>query len=317
MLILVVEDSKMIAKSLRRKLEAMGHEVALAEDGQAAVDWFISGKPDLIVMDIEMPVMNGFDAARKIRAIEDEEGDEGAWTPIVFLTATDTVDNLLSSLEAGGDDFLPKSANELILGAKIGSMGRISNILKRMRALTTVNRSLTKDAGTDVLTTLPNRRALEAKMDQINAKGAEFFAVMMIDVDNFKLYNDSLGHEAGDRCLEKLGKEIGNLAEDLGDNAFAARYGGEEFTFILQGVEREEALDIANSICMSIESLGIYNTKNGSRSVVTVSIGVSGRMSGKSVQDYLKAADIALYEVKKSGRGHAKWTDVNFRNKPS
>lgn len=308
MLILVAEDSKMIAKGLRRKLETMGHEVSLAEDGQQAVDFFLSGKPDLIIMDIEMPVMNGFDASRKIRALEDEHGDEGAWTPIVFLTATDTVDNLLSSLEAGGDDFLPKSANELVLGAKIGSFGRISNILKRMRALTRVNLTLTKDAGTDALTNLPNRRALDLRLEQIDArKSNKPYAIMMIDVDNFKLFNDSLGHASGDKCLEKLGQELAALAGDLGARAFAARYGGEEFAFILEGAGREEALDLANSICMSVESLSIAHPKNNGRPFVTVSVGVAGPIAGQGVHDSLKLADGALYEAKKGGRAHARW----------
>lgn len=308
MLILVAEDSKMIAKGLRRKLESMGHEVALAEDGQAAVDWFISGKPDLIVMDIEMPIMNGFDAARRIRAIEDENGDEGAWTPIVFLTATDTVDNLLSSLEAGGDDFLPKSANELILGAKIGSMGRISNILKKMRALTSDNLSLTKDAGTDALTKLPNRRSLDARLDQMDARGgSDQFAIMMVDVDHFKIYNDSLGHGAGDRCLASLGKELAVLAKDIGPSAFAARYGGEEFAFLVEGIGREEAMDVANCLCMSIESMGIAHPKNNNHPFVTVSVGVSGRLPGMGIRESLKAADAALYAAKEGGRAHARW----------
>lgn len=311
MLILLAEDSKTLAHALRKKLMAMGHEVALAEDGQAAVDWFVSGHPDLIVMDIEMPRMDGFDAVRKIRSIESKQSEGGAWTPVVFLTATDTVQNLLTAIEAGGDDFLPKTAPDQVLGAKIAAMARISSLMKNMKKLTSENKTLAKEAGTDAMTTLPNRRALEALMDELDRRDGKDskknLSLMMIDVDNFKKYNDANGHAAGDKCLAVVGRELARQALSLGEGAFAARYGGEEFAVILDGGSRETAMRAAWGICAAIEGAGVLHPNNGKSPVVSVSIGVSGRAPGMMSRDVIKVADTALYAAKEAGRAQAVW----------
>jgi diguanylate cyclase (GGDEF)-like protein len=311
MLILLAEDSKTLAQALRRKLEGMGHEVAHAMDGQAALDWYATGHPDLVVMDIEMPRMDGFEAARRIRALESKRGDAAEWTPIVFLTATDTVQNLLAAIEAGGDDFLPKTAPDQVLGAKIGAMARISALMQKVKKLSHENKALAKEAGTDAMTTLPNRRALDNFLDKIDKRDARQskrgLSIMMIDVDHFKNFNDMLGHAAGDDCLERVGSELAALVEDMPAGAFAARYGGEEFVVVLDGGSREEAMACAWSICAGIEGLAIAHPSPASKGVVSVSIGVSGRKLGQTSREVVKEADLALYEAKKSGRAQAVW----------
>lgn len=308
MLILLAEDSKTLSLALRRKFESMGHQVALAEDGQAAVDWFASGHPDLVVMDIDMPRMNGFEAAQKIRAIERKAGDESSWTPIIFLTATDTVQNLLAAIEAGGDDFLPKTAPEAVLGAKLAAMGRISALIARLKCLSRENKTLTSEAFTDAMTLLPNRRSLDAKLNELSTlnQGQISLGVLMIDVDHFKEYNDKLGHGAGDVCLARVGSALSMISAQE-EGVFAARYGGEEFAILITPCDRNRAMRLAQAVVDHVRALALPHPGNAGRSVVSVSVGAAQLDALESCQNVFRRADQALYAAKANGRSRAEW----------
>ncbi|MBI5330983.1 MAG: response regulator [Betaproteobacteria bacterium] len=143
MKILLVEDSRAVAVVMAARLGSFGYEVVLAENGQIALDKFQESAPDLVLMDIEMPVMDGFEAANRIRQIE---AATSAWTPIIFLTASNTHENLITAIEAGGDDFLAKNWPESILQAKMKAMTRINTLRQRLAnnlaQLTETNRNL-------------------------------------------------------------------------------------------------------------------------------------------------------------------------------
>ena len=139
MKILLVEDSHAIAILLTARLEALGHSVLHAENGAKAVELFPDAKADLVLMDIEMPIMNGFEAVKRIRAFETTQ--QWAWTPIIFLTASDTSQDLVKAIESGGDDFIVKSAPETVLEAKMMAMTRIAQLRHRLtEALRTLDR---------------------------------------------------------------------------------------------------------------------------------------------------------------------------------
>ena len=131
MKILLAEDARAVAALMVARLTSFGYEVILAENGLVTVDKFCISPPDLVLMDIEMPVMNGFDATLRIRAFE--ESRNLAWTPIIFLTASDTPANLVTAIEAGGDDFLSKSVSEEVLCAKMKAMARITKMRSRLQ----------------------------------------------------------------------------------------------------------------------------------------------------------------------------------------
>lgn len=124
MKILLVEDTRSIAVLMAARLGSFGHEVSFAENGQVAFDKFCGSPPDLVLMDIEMPILNGFEATRRIREFEAEK--KLTWIPIIFLTASDSAENLVMAIEAGGDDFLSKNLSEDVLRAKMHAMARIA-----------------------------------------------------------------------------------------------------------------------------------------------------------------------------------------------
>ncbi|MDP2786887.1 MAG: response regulator [Pseudomonadota bacterium] len=143
MKILLVEDSRSVAVVMAARLASFGYDVVLAENGQIALEKFQESAPDLVLMDIEMPVMDGFEATNRIRKIE---AATAAWTPIIFLTASHTHENLITAIEAGGDDFLAKNWPESILQAKMKAMTRINTLRQRLaenlEQLTETNRNL-------------------------------------------------------------------------------------------------------------------------------------------------------------------------------
>ena len=158
--ILLVEDSRAAAALMTARLISFGHEVSHAENGQMAFDKFRVSPPDLVLMDIEMPLMNGFEAANRIRALEATQ--KWAWTPIIFLTGSDTPENLVMAIEAGGDDFLSKTVPEDILRAKMKAMTRIATM---RQLLSIANLKLEQQASRDGLTGLFNRRWMDLNVN--------------------------------------------------------------------------------------------------------------------------------------------------------
>lgn len=159
MKILPVDDSRAIAMITTARLESSGHEVRHAINGPTAIELFQKESFDLILMDIEMPGMNGFETTTRIRSLEGHE--QWAWTPITFVTATDSDDNLVTAIEAGGDDFISKGVAESVLQAKMKAMSRIATLRSR---LAQANNRLQDQANHDGLTGLYNRRAMDMRV---------------------------------------------------------------------------------------------------------------------------------------------------------
>jgi diguanylate cyclase (GGDEF)-like protein len=309
MKILLVEDSAAMVLIMTRRLSNFGHEVVLAKNGAEAVDAFRSSAPDLVLMDIEMPVMNGFEAATRIRAVEATR--QWAWTPIIFLTASDTVENLITAIEAGGDDFMSKTLPEPVLQAKMKAMTRIATLRQR---LSVANHRLEELANSDGLTGLCNRRSMDARAEaEFSDAGqlAKPIGLLMVDIDHFKNYNDLYGHQAGDDCLRQVAAAIGSAvaaanSQGLTTNAFAARYGGEEFAVVLPNVKTRAFDGVANAMVSAVRKLAIVHDKNASWGLVTVSVGgVWLKTISGDVASMFKTADSRLYRAKENGRNRA------------
>jgi diguanylate cyclase (GGDEF)-like protein len=311
MKILLVDDSRAVGALMAARLAAFGHEVSLAENGQVAFDKFCESPPDLVLMDMEMPVMNGFEATHQIRSFEALQ--KWAWTPIVFLTASDKPENLVMAIEAGADDYLIKSVPEEVLQAKMKAMARIAAL---RQLLTIANLKLEQQANRDGLTGLFNRRWMDINLDHAweeSVRKSTSFAILMLDVDNFKKYNDHYGHLAGDDCLLAIAHAVETAvvqtnAEGLTNGAFAARYGGEEFTVVIPAASIAAYEECAKRVLESVRKLGIQHVQNGEWGIVTVSIGGCRREASSGVVATLfRDADAALYRAKESGRNRAEF----------
>jgi diguanylate cyclase (GGDEF)-like protein len=309
MKILIVEDTRAVAAVMAARLSSLGHEVSIAENGEVAVAMFPACAPDLVLMDIEMPVMNGFEATNRIRAFEATKS--WAWTPIIFLTASDTPENLVTAIEAGGDDFMSKTVPEAVLQAKMKAMARIAAMRQR---LSFANRKLEELANQDGLTGLANRRHMDLQTDLAWARALQqksAFGLLMLDVDNFKKYNDHYGHQAGDDCLRAIAAEIASsvtsiYAEGLTQEAFAARYGGEEFAVIIPGSSAQAYEFLASAIIDNVRRLAIPHELNGQWGIVTVSIGgFFVEAAEGELGNCFRTADERLYGAKNSGRNCA------------
>lgn len=312
MKILLVEDSRATAMVTTARLESFGYEVQHAISGQLALDSFQKYTFDLILMDIEMPGMNGFETTTRIRALEGNE--PWAWTPIIFVTATDTPTNVVTAIEAGGDDFISKMAPEAVLQAKMKAMSRIAAL--RMR-LAHANLKLQDQANRDGLTGLFNRRAMDMQIDNLwdlAVRAKTPFSLLMIDVDNFKKYNDHYGHLAGDDCLRAVGNCLATTVQQANDDkvtsgAFAARYGGEEFAVIIPGAACGTHLGLASTIVEAVAALRLPHEKNAEWGVITISLGgVCADPAIDKVVTLFREADALLYKAKEAGRNRAEVT---------
>jgi diguanylate cyclase (GGDEF)-like protein len=309
MKILYVEDSAAAVLVMRRRLSNFGHEVVLAKNGQEAVLMFRAVAPDLVLMDIEMPVMNGFEAASRIRAVEATQS--WAWTPIIFLTASDTEENLITAIEAGGDDFIAKTVTEPVLHAKMKAMARIAAL---RQGLTVANQKLEALASSDGLTGLCNRRSMDNRVDVSFSDAVQLqqpFGLLMIDIDHFKKYNDHYGHLQGDDCLRSVAQAIEatvaiDNAQCGNDAAFAARYGGEEFAVVLPMASAERTAKVAHALVEAVHGISIAHEKNADWGRVTISVGGAHlpQASG-SIANLFRAADACLYQAKERGRNRA------------
>jgi diguanylate cyclase (GGDEF)-like protein len=309
MKILLVDDARSVVMVMTSRLASYGYDVVHAANGQAAVDMFASAAPDLVLMDIEMPIMNGFEATNRIRAFEATQA--WAWTPIIFLTSSDTVENLVTAIEAGGDDFMSKFVPEPVLQAKMKAMSRIATL---RRSLSQANQKLQDLASSDGLTGLCNRRSMDLRTDQIwleSVARAQPFGLLMLDIDNFKKYNDHYGHQSGDDCLRAVAHAIDITTRQANEleptqGAFAARYGGEEFAVIVPHAEPEALSALAQAIVKAVHALGLAHEKNDAWGVVTISVGCAlmDPAHGEVVVLF-RQADARLYAAKSQGRNQA------------
>lgn len=313
MKILLVDDSRAVAIVTCARLESFGHQVRHAINGQTALDLFQTESFDLILMDIEMPGMNGFETTTRIRALEGQEA--WAWTPIIFVTATDTASNLVTAIEAGGDDFIAKNVPEAVLQAKMKAMSRIAALRTR---LSVANSKLQEQANRDGLTGLLNRRAMDLQVDrlwELSVTQLRPFALLMVDVDNFKKYNDHYGHQMGDECLRLVAGCLARVVQQANEQqiapgTFVARYGGEEFAVIIPDAPAGVHAELAARLVAAVAELGIVHEKNCDWGVVTISVGASCfEPAAGEIKQIFRQADQFLYKAKGNGRNRVEWLE--------
>lgn len=296
--ILIIDDSTSERVLLRTMLQRLGHAVTEAAIGLQALE-FLSDKSrefDLIFLDVRMPGIDGFETARRIRALEQERSKE--WHPIIFLSGRSDPKDIALGIEAGGDDYLTKPINAIVLKSKIAAMQRIADMRQR---LLIANQQLEVLAHTDELTHLANRRQFLSILDSELARAKRYntpLSIAYMDLDHFKRINDTHGHKAGDAVLIAVAKV---LSTNLRTEDSIGRIGGEEFCICLPGADAAHSLEPCERYRSLIESLQVHACSQ--TLTVTASFGLTSCIpnSDNSV-GLLARADEALYQAKQHGR---------------
>ena len=295
--ILIVDDEKAQLGHLARVVENWGAIPIVAQTTQDALQLYRDAAPDLVLLDVLMPKIDGYKLAKIFKS-------DGKYIPIILLTALEDLDSKRRGLAAGGDEFLSKPVNVLELQIRVSSMLRIRRLTHELegvnRQLEGLNQQLQAFASIDPLTQLTNRRVLSERLDQEFARATRYghtLACLMIDVDHFKKVNDTQGHIVGDKVLTQVAAAI---AATIRKTDVAGRYGGEEFLVLVPETPSAGAQVLAERLRHAIASSG--GERAGLPSV-TVSIGIATtELTPPSALDLLRRADEALYEAKKAGR---------------
>lgn len=283
-LVLVVEDSPSTSRLLEIKLRQEGFSVVMSANAMDAMDKLHDFSPDLILSDIMMPEMDGFEFLRKIRSTA-MSGD----IPFIFVSAKSAIEDKLRGFNLGGDDYITKPFN-------------VDELIARIRVNIERSERLRKESATDFLTGAINRRAMENRLSIELHRSQRFgrvFTVAMVDIDHFKTFNDTNGHLMGDEILRAVARKIQARLRDID---VVARFGGEEFFVIMPETNKASAFlameRVRNDIASS-ETPG----PDGKNIGVSVSVGVAQfPYDGLDAQSLIKAADTAMYQSKANGR---------------
>lgn len=308
MKILIVEDSATVRHSMKRLVEEIGHSTLFAHSGEEALQMVGVCDFDLVLMDVEMPGLNGFETTSLMR-----EALDGRWVPIIFVTGRAGDKNVLAGINAGGDDYLIKPLSRGLLEAKLKAMHRIAEMQHQLGRL---NAELAILSQYDGLTQLLNRHTFIDKATQSlieSRRHTEPCALLMLDVDFFKQYNDSYGHVSGDECLQQVAKAIEKTAKRESD--IVGRYGGEEFVVMLPQTDRDSAVWVAERIIRAVESLNIVHDTSKVSDFITISIGIDTTESQvqSTLDTLILTADKNLYVAKKQGRNCLAVSDQGHR----
>lgn len=302
--VLIVEDGKVALKAISGYIEAMGVHPLLAETGRDAIELYTRERPDIVLLDIILPDTDGYEVAKEMRRLQGKD----EWTAIIFLSVMSKDEDLVRGIEVGGDDYLMKPVGSVVVQAKVRAMYRLVQmqraLVKLAGQLNDANQELQRLSMTDALTGIANRRMFDDTLTREWRRCLRLkkpMSIVMLDVDNFKKYNDRYGHQDGDECLKAVAQEVLRSAPRAGD--LVARYGGEEFVMILGDTDEDGALWVAERIRQHVASLSLPH-KDSSFGHVTVSCGVSSVLpcSDLSVEMLVKSADNALFLSKNQGR---------------
>lgn len=323
--ILLVDDTPDNLRVLSSILTKHGYYLRKALNGEMAISAAHALIPDLILLDINMPAMNGYEVCRALK-----QSEKTRHIPIIFISVLDEVLDKVKAFQVGGIDYITKpfQLEEVIvrienqlkiqrLQAELHEKNRVleeknallmQEIAQRINAenaLKQANYKLQQLACIDSLTQVSNRRKfddyLQQEWSRLKRQNRPL-SLILCDIDYFKAYNDTYGHPAGDECLKQVAQAICQAVKRPGD--LVARYGGEEFAAILPHTNDTGALSVARNIQREIQQLDIEHSASDVCDIVTISLGISTLIptSEDSIHALILSADKALYQAKQSGR---------------
>ena len=288
--VMIVDDERVNQELLKESL-ANEHDLLVVDNGIQAIE--IARKappPDLIFLDIVMPGMDGYEVCRRLK---DDPTTKSI--PIVFISGKNSDEDERQGLQLGAIDYIRKPFNAHIVRAR----ARNHLALKRQADM------LENLSQVDGLTGIANRRRLDAHLEHawnLSMRRGTRIALLMMDIDLFKPYNDYYGHAAGDICLRQVAKALDKLCRRKTD--LIARYGGEEFAWIIPDTDRQEAVAVAAKVLEGVRDLRIPHERGTASGIISMSIGVAATVPtpGKRLEEFMETADRRLYQAKQSGR---------------
>ena len=286
--ILIIDDEKPNLMYLNNLL-CTDYSVFIARNGMEALKSAHKLMPDLILLDIIMPIMNGYEVLSELKASEATKD-----IPVIFTTGLCSNEDEERGLALGTADYITKPFSSTIVKLRVGNQIRIIN---QMRAIERLSM-------TDQLTGIANRRCFDQRLLaewQRAVREKSPISIMMLDVDRFKSYNDTYGHQKGDAVLQEVAKMLTNSMKRPAD--LVARWGGEEFVALLPTTSAEGAVKVAEQIRAKVEESKVP-CFDGNTASVTISIGLYSLVptQNSSMNDFISKADTALYDAKKKGR---------------
>ncbi|MBN2413614.1 diguanylate cyclase [candidate division KSB1 bacterium] len=280
----------------------MNYDITVASSGQQTISIVEKSKPDLILLDVMMPDLNGFDTCRLIK-----NNDKNFYIPIILVTALNEVEDKIKGIEAGADDFITKPVNKHELLSRVKSLLRIKSLHDELQEkvilLEDAKETLRQLAIKDGLTNLYNHRyfkdAINNEIERAKRNHTQF-SLIMFDIDYFKNYNDTNGHLAGDDVLRIIAELVQRNIRSID---VAARYGGEEFALIFPETNKTAAKFIANKIKNLIDGYKFYNEASQPNGKISISVGVATYpINGTSIEELIDCADRRLYIAKAKGK---------------
>lgn len=287
--ILIIDDVPANIQVLAEALRG-DYKLKVATSGAEGIAVALQSPPDLILLDVMMPGMGGFEVCRLLKA-----NPATSRIPVIFVTARDTQEDEEKGLNLGAVDYISKPFHLPIVRARV----RNHLTLKRRADM------LEELAHVDGLTGIANRRrfdeAIEVELRRCQRNNLPL-TLLLLDVDHFKPYNDHFGHGKGDICLSRVASALATALVRAGD--LVARYGGEEFAILIPGSDLDNARRVADRLCLAVRELAIPQAPDAGNDVVTISIGVTSRIpdSSTSASSLIDAADERLYAAKAAGR---------------
>lgn len=328
--VLVADDDKIVRLLLREAMEKEGYLVVEVTDGKQCLDTFFEIKPDLVLLDAIMPVMDGFTCceqlmqiARKNLALAIANFDIDSlvtnnvisklWerTPILMITGLDDPDSVDRAFAVGASDFVTKPIHWAVLRQRVKRLLQQAQVYKQLEA---ANQALQQLANMDGLTGVANRRCFDQYLNTqwLHSLKEEYpLSLILCDIDFFKRYNDKYGHPAGDLCLQKVASVLKGAAQKKHD--LVARYGGEEFAIVMSNTPTSGAVHVAAAMQSGVRELQIPHAESAVSNYVTLSLGVSTIIPSTdySPQSLIQTADKGLYQAKASGRNRIIMKQIN------
>lgn len=283
--ILIVDDERSNINALKYALQSMC-SIYVAIDGTTALEIARKVIPDLILLDVLMPDISGYDVLAELK-----RDNLTHRIPVIFITGLDSIEDEEKGFALGAADYITKPFNNAIVKARVKTQLQIIEYINTIEQLGSI----------DTLTNIPNRRGFDNRMNTEwirSMREKEPISILMIDIDKFKLYNDTYGHLLGDNALKSVAAVIKKMLMRRTD--VVSRWGGEEFIVLMLNTGLDGALVIAERIRAAVEREIIQGTNTS----VTISIGVNSEIptTQRTISDFISEADKALYAAKNSGR---------------